>query len=75
MVSQIQIGDRLHDLSILSEHGRATFEMLGYTEQRLEDCKAREEALKHAMNTYVAELKGEIVKGKTGIDLSTLFSD
>jgi hypothetical protein len=75
MVSRIQFGDRIHDLSMLSEHGRATFEMLRFTERRLEDCKAREDALKRAMNVYVAELKAEIVRDNTGIDLSTLFSD
>lgn len=75
MTRQIKLGDTVYDLSGLSAEGRRAFDMLQYTDQRLQDAQHKDAAFKRAMNAHVAALKDDILKSKTGIDLGSLLSD
>lgn len=75
MAKQIKLGDKTYDLSLLGSEGLYRFEMLKYTGQRLEEAKQKEAALKRAKNALVADLRAEIVKGTSGIDLHDLLGD
>lgn len=75
MAKQIKLGDKTYDLSRLSHDGQRIFEMLQFTSQRLEEAQQKEAALMRAKNEYVAELRAEIVKGMSGIDLNALLGD
>lgn len=75
MAKQIKMGDKIYDLSLLSDNGQRTFQMLEYTRQRLQEAHQKQEALKRAKNVFVDELRTEIVTGKSGIDLNALLGD
>jgi len=75
MPEYVKFGGKTYDLAVLSAEGRRTLEMLTYTIDRLEEAQRREEALKRAKNSYVADLRAEIVKGTSGIDLDALLGD
>ena len=75
MTERIKFGGKTYDLSVLSAEGRRTLEMLKYTIDRLEVAQQKEAALKRAKNAYVSDLRAEIVKGTSGIDLDALLGD
>ena len=75
MSKRIQLGDQIFDLSQLSLQGQENFAMLQFSNSRLEEAEAKKAALLRAYNTYVGNLKAEIVKASSGIDLGDLLAD
>lgn len=75
MTNKIKLDGKTYDLSLLSADGLRTFEMLKFASSRLEHAQQRQEALRHAQNSYVDDLRAEIVKGRSGVDLLDLLSD
>ena len=75
MTEHIKFGGKSYDYSLLSVEGRRTLEMLKYTIDRLQEAQQKEEALKRAKNAFVSDLRAEIVKGTSGIDLDALLGD
>lgn len=75
MSTRFRIDGDEYDSATLSENGRVLYERLIFTQRRLQELGNQQALLSKAKNAYIADLKTEIVRGKTGIDLSDLFSD
>ena len=59
----------------LSLEGKALLERLTFSHSQLQALSNQMALLTKAKNAYIADLKSEIVQGRTGIDLGALFSD
>ena len=59
----------------LSQEGRDLVARLTFTRLTLQEMSNQMALLTKAKNAYIADLKTEIVKGRTGVDLGALFSD
>lgn len=75
MAKKIKLDGKTYDLSLLSDDGLQAFEMLQFASRRIEHAQQREAALKRAKNSYVADVRAEIVKGTSGVDLQDLLGD
>lgn len=64
-----------YDSAVLSDAGRAQLAALQHAEARIRELTNMKALLTRAKNSYVDELKREIIKGKSGVDLGALFSD
>lgn len=64
-----------YDASGLSEEGLALVERLTFAQLTLQELSNRQALLTKARNAYIADLKIEIVKGRTGVDLGSLFAE
>jgi hypothetical protein len=62
-----------YDLSKASDEARALVARLQSLGNLIEEKSNLRALLTKAKNAYIAELKAEIIKNKTGVDLSTLF--
>ena len=68
---QIKIDDKEYDASLLSEAGHEHLEQLIYTNMMIEDRKMQIILLQRAKNSYIKELKKQILSDKAGF----LFED
>ena len=59
----------------LSQEGRDLVARLTFARLTLQELSNQQALLTKAKNAYIADLKTEIVKGRTGVDLGALFSD
>ena len=59
----------------LSEQGQTTLRQLKLIQLKLHELSNQQALMRKSKNAYIADLKVEIVEGRTGVDLSTLFSD
>ena len=59
----------------LSQEGRDLAARLTFARLTLQELSNQQALLTKAKNAYIADLKTEIVKGRTGVDLGALFSD
>ena len=59
----------------LSKEGRDLVARLTFTRLTLQELNNQQALLTKAKNAYIADLKSEIVQGRTGVDLGALFSD
>ena len=59
----------------LSQEGRDLVERLTFTRLALQEMSNEMALLSKAKNAYIADMKTEIVEGRTGLDLGALFSD
>lgn len=64
-----------YDLSLASNEARALVMRLQQLGPLLEEKSNMLALLTKARNAYIADLKTEIIKNKTGVDLSTLFDE
>lgn len=64
-----------YDESALSAEGKVLVKHLKFTYLQVQVLSNQQVLLRKAKNAYISDLKSEIVQGRTGIDLSTLFSD
>lgn len=64
-----------YDANGLSDEGRALVERLTFTQLTLQELSNRQALLTKARNGYIADLKLEIIKGRTGVDLGSLFAE
>ena len=75
MTKSVRIDNVEYDMEQLSQAGRDLCERLSFTQSRLQEYNNMLALLMKAKNAYIADLKTEIVKGRTGVDLGALFSD
>jgi hypothetical protein len=59
----------------LTEKGKMTIKNLSFVEARLIELRKQQVLLTKAMNTYVSDLKIEIVRNKTGVDLRSILGE
>ncbi len=64
-----------YDVEALSDEARELFERLTFTQLQVQALLNQRAILTKAKNAYIADLKSEIVQGKTGVDLNALFVD
>jgi hypothetical protein len=58
-----------------SEKGRSNLSAFRHASERLRDCANMRALLTKAKNAYIADLKNEMVRESSGVDLRTLFED
>ena len=63
------------DLSKASDEAKALVLQLKHLDLLFEEKSNLMALLNKAKNAYIADLKSEIIKDKTGVDLSTLFDE
>lgn len=63
------------DLSKASEEAKALVARLQHLDRLFEEKSNMMALLTKAKNAYIADLKTEIIKNKTGVDFSTLFDE
>ena len=59
----------------LSQEGRDLVARVTFTRLTLQELSNRLALMTKAKNAYIADMKTEIIQGRTGIDLGALFSD
>jgi hypothetical protein len=75
MTRVFQLDGASYDADALSAEGKALLERLQFTHLQMQALSNQQALLNKAKNAYIADLKSEIVQGRTGIDLSALFSE
>jgi hypothetical protein len=75
MAKTLRLGEKDYDVSVLSEEGRRTLALYQYATTQLQEAENRMALLTKARNAYIADLKTEIIEGRTGVDLGALFDD
>ena len=73
MPQKIKIDGVEHDLDSLSEEAKAILEKLQHTDTQIQDTKNLSALLTRAKKSYIQELKREMIKGKSGVDIASLF--
>ena len=64
-----------YDLSKASDEAKALVARLQHLDRLFEEKSNLMALLTKAKNAYIADLKTEIIKNKTGVDLSSLFDE
>ena len=64
-----------YDLSKASDKAKALVARLQHLDRLFEEKTNLMALLTKAKNAYIADLKTEIIKDKTGVDLSSLFDE
>ena len=59
----------------LSEEGKKIWSHLFFALQSLDELNAKHALLMRAKNSYISDLKSEVVEKKSGVDLGALFVD
>jgi hypothetical protein len=75
MTQRFRIDGNEYDAGSLPPEGKALLERMTFAQMRLQELMNQQALLTTAKNAYIADLKAEIVQGRTGIDLGALFSD
>ena len=75
MTKRFRIEGGEYDIEQLSQQGRDLCERLNFTQSSLQELNNMLAVLSKAKNAYISDLKTEIVRGRTGVDLGALFSD
>jgi hypothetical protein len=63
-----------YDLSDLSERGQTLVDRLVFVRTQIIELSNQAALLSKAKNAYIADLKFEIIEGRSGVDLGALFS-
>lgn len=75
MVQKFKIDGVEYSAADLSDEGKKILAAYQHVSVQLQESANMRAIFTRAKNSYVSELKSELVKGKTGLDLSDLFSD
>jgi len=59
----------------LSEEGRELVQQVKFTQLKLIELSNQQALMSKAKNAYIADLKMEILQGRTGLDLGDLLTD
>ena len=73
MSQKINIDGVEYDFESLSPEAKAILEKLEHTETQIQDNKNLSALLTRAKNSYIHELKREMIEGKSGVDIASLF--
>ncbi len=71
----VRLGDVDYPVAALGPEGRAALDNYTQVEAHLQHLRNMQAVLTKARNAYIADLKHEILKGRTGLDYSDLLSD
>jgi hypothetical protein len=71
----IEGGRQIYDLENLPEDGKLIVAKMRFVELKLRELENQHALLTKAKNAYIADLRGEIVQGRSGINLGELFSE
>jgi hypothetical protein len=75
MTQRFRIDGAEYDAKTLPPEGQALVERITFAQLRVQELMNQQALLTKAKNAYIADLKTEIIQGRTGIDLGALFSD
>ena len=75
MVKTLQIDNKDFDVSKLSDAGRKILSNYMYVVKQLQAAENMHAVLIKARNAYMADIKNEMIQGKSGVDLAALFGD
>ena len=73
MSQKIKIDGVEHDLDSLSQEAKDILEKLQHTDKQIQDTTNLGKLLTRAKNSYIQELKREMIEGKSGVDIASLF--
>lgn len=71
----VRLGDIDYRADQLSAEGRIALDNYSQVEAHLLHLRSMQAVLTKARNAYIADLKHEILKGRTGFDYSDMMSD
>ena len=75
MTKRFRLDGAEYELDALSAEGRGLVERLSFVHLQVQALSNQKALLTKAKNAYISDLKLEIVQGRTGVDLGSLFSD
>ena len=75
MSQRFRIDGVEYDIETLTQEGRDLVARLTFARLRQQELSNQIALLTKAKNAYIADLKAEIIQGRTGVDLGALFSD
>jgi transcriptional/translational regulatory protein YebC/TACO1 len=75
MTQAFQLDGEDYNADALSDDGKAIYAQLQFIRQQLQLLSNQQMLLNKAKNAYIADLKIEIVQGRTGVNLAALFDD
>lgn len=75
MTQRFRIDGLEYDTESLSQEGKDLLARLTFARLTLQELSNQQALLTKAKNAYIADLKSEIIQGRTGVDLGALFSD
>jgi len=73
MPQKVNIDGVEYDFESLSPEAKAILEKLQHTETQIQDKQNLGALLTRAKNSYIQELKREMIEGKSGVDIASLF--
>lgn len=73
MTQKINIDGMEHDLDTLSRETQGIIASLQDTDACIKEMQNLNVVLTRAKRSYIDELKREIIKGKSGVDIASLF--
>ena len=75
MNNRIRIENKEYDVEMLSEESRKLISQITLAQQSVLERNNLIKVLNKAKNAYIEELKAEVIKEKTGVDLSDILYD
>ena len=75
MTQRFRIDGAEYDAALLPKEGQALLDLMTFAQARVRELTNQQALLTKAKNAYIADLKSEIIQGRTGVDLGALFSD
>ena len=75
MSKHFSIGGVEYSTDGLSEEGRELVQQVKFTQLKLIELSNQQALMSKAKNAYIADLKMEIIQGRTGLDLGDLLAD
>lgn len=75
MAQQFRLDGHEYNIEDLSAQGHELLERMVFTRSQMQSLSNQRALLNRAKNAYIADLKNEIIQGRTGVDLSDLFDD
>ena len=73
MSQKINIDGVEYDFESFSPEAKAILEKFQHTETQIRDKQNLGALLTRAKNSYIQELKREMIEGKSGVDIASLF--
>lgn len=75
MIQTFRLDGVEYTTASLGQEGQDVVGRLAFTRTMLQDLSNQMALLTKAKNAYITDLKTEIIRGRTGVDLGTLFGD
>jgi hypothetical protein len=75
MIKRFRIDGAEYDAGSLPPECEKLLHQVAFAQQGLQDLQNRMELLAKAKHAYIADLKAEIIRGRTGVDLGVLFAE